>query len=92
MRVTRFHIVGIGGMGMSAVARLLMARGDTVSGSDTGPWPLAQALAADGAIVATAFDPSNVADADVVVRSSAYGDSNPEIAAARAAGTPVWKR
>ncbi|TMC77784.1 MAG: UDP-N-acetylmuramate--L-alanine ligase, partial [Chloroflexi bacterium] len=92
MYVTRFHIVGIGGMGMSAIARLLMARGDIVSGSDNGAWPLAEALGADGARVATAFDPSNVAGADVVVRSSAYGDNNPEIAAARAAGTPVWKR
>ncbi|MGH2473268.1 MAG: UDP-N-acetylmuramate--L-alanine ligase [Candidatus Limnocylindria bacterium] len=90
--MTRFHIVGIGGMGMSAVARLLMARGDSVSGSDKGEWPLARALAADGATVATAFDPRNVGDADVVVRSSAYGDANPEIAAARAAGKPVWRR
>ena len=79
-------------MGMSAIARLLMARGDSVSGSDNGTWPLAQALAADGATVATAFDPRNVTGADVLVRSSAYGDSNPEIAAARAAGIPVWKR
>jgi len=90
--VTRFHIVGIGGMGMSAIARLLMARGDSVSGSDNGSWPLAQALAADGATVATAFDSRNIAGADVLVRSSAYGDSNPEIAAARATRIPVWKR
>ena len=79
-------------MGMSAVARLLMARGDVVSGSDKGEWPLARALAEDGATVAAAFDAKNVAGADVVVRSSAYGDANPEIAAARAAGVPVWKR
>ena len=79
-------------MGMSAVARLLMARGDTVSGSDKGEWPLAAALAGDGATVASAFAAKNVAGADVVVRSSAYGDANPEIAAARAAGIPVWKR
>ena len=90
--MTRFHVVGIGGMGMSAVARLLMARGDTVSGSDRGDWPLARALAADGATVATAFSPDNVAGADVVVRASAYGDANPEVAAAHAAGIPVWKR
>jgi len=90
--VTRFHIVGIGGMGMSAVGRLLMARGDSVSGSDKGEWPLAAALAADGATVASTFAAKNVAGADVVVRSSAYGDANPEIAAARAAGIPVWKR
>ena len=42
--------------------------------------------------VATSFDAKNVADADIVVRSSAYGDSNPEVATARAAGIPVWKR
>jgi len=79
-------------MGMSAVARLLMARGDVVSGSDKGSWPLAQALAAEGALVATEFDAGLVTGADVVVRSSAYGDSNPEVAAARAARIPVWKR
>src|SRR5438874_9430687 len=90
--MTKFHIVGIGGMGMSAVARLLLARGDRVSGSDKGPWPLAQALAADGATVATAFAAENVTGADVVVRSSAYGETNPEVAAAHAAGIPVWKR
>ena len=90
--MTRFHIVGIGGMGMSAIARLLMARGDTVSGSDKGEWPLAAALAADGATTASAFAAENIAGADVVVRSSAYGDANPEVAAARAAGIPVWKR
>jgi UDP-N-acetylmuramate--alanine ligase len=77
---------------MSAVARLLLARGDSVSGSDKGEWPLARALAADGVTVASSFDAGNVADADIVVRSSAYGDSNPEVAAARAAGLPVWKR
>jgi len=90
--LTRFHIVGIGGMGMSAVARLLVARGDVVSGSDKGSWPLAQALAAEGAVVATEFEAGHVTGADVVVRSSAYGDSNPEVAAARAARIPVWKR
>ena len=77
---------------MSAVARLFMARGDTVTGSDRGTWPLAVALAADGATVATAFAAKNVTGADIVVRSSAYGDANPEVAAARAAGIPVWKR
>ena len=90
--MTRFHIVGIGGVGMSAVARLLLARGDSVSGSDRGAWPLARALAADGATVATSFDAENVGAADVLIRSSAYGETNPEVAAARAKGIPVWKR
>jgi UDP-N-acetylmuramate--alanine ligase len=90
--VTRYHIVGIGGMGMSAVARLLLARGDQVSGSDRGSWPLAEALARDGAKVATSFAADNVAAADVVIRSSAYGESNPEVAAARQRDVPIWKR
>src|SRR5256714_5414579 len=77
---------------MSAVARLLMARGDSVSGSDNGEWPLAAALATDGAIVARAFAAKNVTGADVLIRSSACGETNPEVAAARAAGIPVWKR
>ena len=90
--MTRFHIVGVGGMGMSAVARLLLARGDTVSGSDRGTWPLAESLAEAGARVFRSFDARNVAGADVVIRSSAYGDTNVEVAAARATGLAVWKR
>ena len=39
--MTKFHVVGIGGAGMSAIARILLVRGHQVSGSDTGPWPLA---------------------------------------------------
>ena len=90
--MTRYHVVGIGGAGMSAVARLLMARGDQVSGSDNGRWPLAQALARDGAAVHESFEPKHVAGADVVIRSSAYGDDNPEVRAARERGIRVWKR
>ena len=90
--MTRYHIVGIGGMGMSAVARLLLARGDRVSGSDSGTWPLAAALAADGTRVATSFDRANIEGADVVIRSSAYGDANPEVAAAQERGVRIWKR
>ena len=95
MRVSderRIHVVGIGGAGMSAIARLLLARGDRVSGSDTGSWPLAEALARDGATVHGSFDAAHVAGADVVLRSSAYGDANPEVRAALEAGIPVWKR
>ncbi|HEV2248882.1 MAG TPA: UDP-N-acetylmuramate--L-alanine ligase [Candidatus Limnocylindria bacterium] len=88
----RIHVVGIGGTGMSAVARILLARGHAVSGSDTGAWPLAEALARDGATVYRSFDPANVRGADVVLRSSAYGDANPEVDAALGAGILVWKR
>ena len=88
----RIHVVGIGGMGMSAVARILLARGHVVSGSDTGSWPLAEALARDGATVHRSFDAANVQGADVVLRSSAYGESNSEVKAATDAGVLVWKR
>ena len=88
----RIHVVGIGGMGMSAVARILLSRGHTVSGSDTGTWPLAEALARDGATVHHSFDAAHIKGADVVLRSSAYGASNPEVRAAEDAGILVWKR
>jgi UDP-N-acetylmuramate--alanine ligase len=91
MRVTRYHVVGIGGAGMSAVARLLLAQG-TVSGSDRGRWPLSEALRPLGATVYEDFDAAHVAAADVVVRSSAYGDDHVEVRAARERGIPVWKR
>lgn len=87
----RFHVVGIGGAGMSAVARLLAARAD-VTGSDQGRWPMAEALRDLGVTVHDRFDPQHVIGADVVVRSSAYGDENPEVAAAQAAGIPLWRR
>ena len=88
----RIHVVGIGGMGMSAVARILLARGHQVSGSDTGSWELAEALARDGATVHRSFDAAHTTGADVVLRSSAYGESNPEVRAALDAGILVWKR
>jgi UDP-N-acetylmuramate--alanine ligase len=88
----RIHVVGIGGMGMSAIARILLARGHVISGSDTGSWPLADGLARDGATVYRSFDATHVRDVDVVLRSSAYGEANPEVRAAMEAGLLVWKR
>ena len=90
--MTRYHVVGIGGAGMSAVARILLARGHTVSGSDTGRWPLADALARDGATVHDRFSAEHVSGADVVIRSSAYREDNPEVRAALERGITVWKR
>lgn len=87
----RFHVVGIGGAGMSAVARLLGAHGE-VSGSDNGRWPLSEALAPAGVTVHDEFDARHVERADVVVRSSAYREDNVEVAAALARGIPVWRR
>ncbi|MBI3522085.1 MAG: UDP-N-acetylmuramate--L-alanine ligase [Chloroflexi bacterium] len=83
--------MGIGGAGMSAVARLLLAHGQ-VSGSDAGHWPLGDALLPLGVTVHDAFAARHVAGADVVVRSSAYGVTNVEVAEAERRGIPVWKR
>jgi len=88
----RFHIVGIGGAGMSAIARVLMGRGHDVTGSDNGPWPLAEALARDGAAVHERFAAEHVPGSDVVIRSSAYREDNVEVRAALDRGIVVWKR
>ena len=88
----KIHVVGIGGAGMSAIARLLLAEGHEVSGSDDGRWPLADALVPLGARVAPRFGAQHVEGAQVVLRSSAYGEDNVEVAAALAAGTLVWRR
>jgi UDP-N-acetylmuramate--alanine ligase len=77
---------------MSAIARILHAQGHAVSGSDSGPWPLAEALARDGVAVHERFAPDHVPGADIVIRSSAYRDDNPEVRAALDAGIAVWKR
>jgi len=90
--MTKFHVVGIGGAGMSAIARVLMERGHEVSGSDTGHWPLSDALARDGATVYDSFLPEHVSGADVVIRSSAYKEDNPEVRAALQANMKVWRR
>jgi UDP-N-acetylmuramate--alanine ligase len=77
---------------MSAVARLLLACGNDVTGSDNGPWPLAQALTRHGAAVHERFAAEHVPGTDVVLRSSAYKEDNVEVAEALRRGIPVWKR
>ena len=63
-----------------------------MSGSDVGRWPLSEALRADGMTVHDSFSADHVAGADVVLRSSAYGESNVEVRAAQTKGITVWKR
>ncbi len=86
------HLIGIGGAGLSAIARLLMEVGYTVSGSDRELTTLAQQLMSVGARVSIGHRPENINAADVVVRSSAVPDENVEIRAAKAAGIPVLRR
>ncbi len=82
MTDTAYHLVGIGGIGMSAIARLLLARGARVGGSDVRRTRLVAELEAEGAHVAIGHRAENVGEADVVVVSSAIARDNPEFQAA----------
>jgi UDP-N-acetylmuramate--alanine ligase len=86
------HLVGIGGAGMSGIARILLARGVRVSGSDRRDTPTVLALRALGARVAIGHDPANLGEAATVVVSTAIRDDNPELRAARERGLPVLPR
>ena len=88
----RIHLVGIGGSGMSAIARILVERGFHVSGSDRNSNDLTEALARDGAIVHLGHDAAYVRGADMVLITSAVKDDHVEVVAAREAGIPVYKR
>ncbi|MEX5721798.1 UDP-N-acetylmuramate--L-alanine ligase [Geodermatophilus maliterrae] len=86
------HFIGIGGAGMSGIARILLARGVTVSGSDRRDTPTLLALRALGARVSLGHDAAALGDADSVVVSSAIREDNPELAEARARGLRVLPR
>ncbi len=86
--VRRVHMIGIGGAGMRNLARLFLARGVDVTGSDLKDSEGVQELRALGATVATGHAETNLGDADAVVVSSAIRDDNPELVEARAPGDP----
>ena len=90
--MTRIHLIGIGGTGLSAIARVLLEMGHTVSGSDRAESSFTRDLQSAGATVYIGHSSKNVVGADLVVRSSAIPDDNPEVVAARAARIPVVKR
>lgn len=86
------HFIGIGGTGLSAIARVLLERGEHVTGSDREESPLAEALRASGVNVRIGHAAGNINGATRVVRSSAIGEDNVEVQAALAKGIPVYKR
>ncbi|MBI3160865.1 MAG: UDP-N-acetylmuramate--L-alanine ligase [Chloroflexi bacterium] len=90
--MTHVHFIGIGGSGLSAIARLLQESGYKVTGSDRALSPFAESLQSDGVTVLVGHDSRNIAGADMVIRSSAISDDNPEVEAAKQAGIPVYKR
>lgn len=90
--MTHYHLIGIGGSGLSAIARVLLERGEQVSGSDRQSSPITQALQAAGATIWIGHQAKNIGGADLVVRSSAIASDNVEVLGAQDAGIPVLKR
>lgn len=88
-----FHFIGLGGIGMSGLAEILLAQGHAVQGSDQSASAITARLAELGArVFPPGHDAAHVAGAGVVVVSTAIREGNPELAAARAAGLPVIHR
>ncbi len=86
------HFVGIGGIGMSGIAEVLLNHGYTVQGSDLRATPITQRLAELGARIFEGQRAQNVENAEVVVISSAIKPGNAELDAARAMGLPIVRR
>src|SRR5271169_5595471 len=91
-KIQRVHFVGIGGIGMSGIAEVLLNLGYKVSGSDLRPSPVTNRLAEMGAAVFTGHNADNVAGADVVIVSSAISRDNVEVVAAHQRHIPVIQR
>ncbi|MGE3796956.1 MAG: Mur ligase domain-containing protein, partial [Thermomicrobiales bacterium] len=90
---SRIHFVGIGGIGMSGLARMLQTMGYRVSGSDSTPSALLENLSALGICIDIGHAGSNVQTGiDLVIRTSAVSGENPEVAAAEHLGIPVMRR
>ena len=90
--VRHIYFVGIGGAGMSGIAQVLINQGYRVSGSDLAESAVTEQLSSQGATIHYGHAAENIQGADVVVISSAVGDDNPEVIAAREAKIPVIPR
>lgn len=91
-KIKRIHMVGIGGAGMSGIAEVLLNLGYEVSGSDLVKSPVSERLVSLGATIFVGHDRDNVRDAQVLVRSSAVRDVNPELEEARSRSIPIIPR
>lgn len=88
----RFHLIGIGGAGMSALARLLHAQGVSVSGSDLVETPTLQSLRERGIHAYSPHDPAQMGSPDWIVVSDAVHPDNPEVIEAVRHNLPIWRR
>ncbi len=91
-RIKHIHFVGIGGAGMGGIAEVLLTQGYYISGSDLNENTVTKRLQKLGARILTGHQESHVNGADVVVRSTAIADNNPEIVAAKQQRIPVVPR
>src|SRR5215472_9055540 len=91
-KIQRVHFVGIGGIGMSGIAEVLLTLGFKVSGSDLKHSAVTQRLSELGALISEGHRAENITGAEVVVTSSAISRDNPEITAAHAQHIPVIPR
>ena len=88
----RLHFIGIGGIGMSGIAEILLNLGYRISGSDLRRSPITERLSSLGAVIHEGHAAEHAHGADVVVYSSAIARNNPEFLAAAAAGVPLIMR
>ena len=89
---TSYHFIGIGGIGMSGLAELLVRQGHRVSGSDAAASPITRRLGDLGVRVFVGHRPEHLGEARVVVHTTAVKEDNPELAAARASGREILRR
>lgn len=90
--IGRLHFIGIGGIGMSGIAEILVRQGFTVSGSDLSTSEVTRHLESLGVTVRQGHDPAHVEGAQAVVYSSAVSETNPERVRAKELGIPVIRR
>ena len=91
-KAKRIHFIGIGGIGMSGIAEVLINLGFEVSGSDMEKSAITEHLESIGARIQYRHRAVNVRESDVVVFSSAVGPKNPEVMEARKLGLPIIPR
>jgi UDP-N-acetylmuramate--alanine ligase len=89
---TRYHFIGIGGIGMSGLAELLVRQGHQVSGSDLAAGPITARLESLGVRFHLGHAAEHLGEAEVVVHSAAVKEDNPELVAAQARGLTVRRR
>src|SRR3954471_7968043 len=91
-KIQRIHFVGIGGIGMSGIAEVLLNLGYRISGSDLKRSPVTDRLQSLGASIFEGHRAENISGAEVIVTSSAIQPSNPEVEQAHLLHVPVIQR